>query len=79
MFQDFESYLRTEVDLVEDYIKLVLNEYNSCFITYGLQPDIYTFKDTSEALLNLLLLEYPKSSSEIVIEFDDITRKVNCL
>ena len=27
VFQDFESYLRTEVDLVEDDIKLVLNEY----------------------------------------------------
>ena len=28
VFQDFESYLRTEVDLVEDDIKLVLDEYN---------------------------------------------------
>ena len=27
IFQDFESYLRTEVDLVEDDIRLVLNEY----------------------------------------------------
>ena len=27
IFQDFESYLRTEVDLVEDDIKLVLDEY----------------------------------------------------
>ena len=28
VFQDFESYLRTEADLVEDDIKLVLDEYN---------------------------------------------------
>ena len=28
VFQDFESYLRTEVDLVEDDIKFVLDEYN---------------------------------------------------
>ena len=33
VFQDFESYLRTEVDSVEDNIKLVLDEYNSSFLT----------------------------------------------
>ena len=32
--QDFESYLRTEIDLVEDDIRLVLDEYNSSFIIY---------------------------------------------
>ena len=32
VFQDFESYLRTEVDLIEDDIKLILDEYNSSFI-----------------------------------------------
>ena len=26
VFQDFESFLRTQIDLVEDYIKLVLDE-----------------------------------------------------
>ena len=26
VFKDFESYLRTEIDLVEDDIKLVLDE-----------------------------------------------------
>ena len=40
VFQDFENYLRTEVDLVEDGIKLGLNEYNSSFFTYELQPGI---------------------------------------
>ena len=34
VFQDFESFLRTQIDLVEDDIKLVLDEYNSSFITY---------------------------------------------
>ena len=43
IFQDFESFLRTEVDLVEDDIGLVLNEDNSSFITYELQPSFYTF------------------------------------
>ena len=41
--QDFESYLRTEVDLIEDDVKLVLDEYNSSFITYEISPGIYTF------------------------------------
>ena len=44
VFQDFESYLRTEVDLIEDDFILVLDEYNSSFITYDLQPGIYTLK-----------------------------------
>ena len=50
VFQYFESYLRTEVDLIEDENKLVLKEYNSSFITYELSTIIYTFKDVSEAL-----------------------------
>ena len=75
VFQDFESYLRTEVDLIEDDIKLVLDEYNSSFITYELQPGIYTFKDISEALFNILQTEYPGPSNVIDIEYDDITMK----
>ena len=50
IFQDFESFLRTEVDLIEDDIKLVLDEYNSSFITYEIPPGIYTFNDTFEVL-----------------------------
>ena len=34
LLQDFESYLRTEVDLVEVDIKLVLDEYSSSFMTF---------------------------------------------
>ena len=69
------TYLRTEVDLIADDIKLALDEYNSSFITYELQPGIYTFKDISEALFTILQTEYPGPSNVIVIEFDDITRK----
>ena len=54
IFQDFESFVGTAVDLVEDDIRLVLDEYNSSFITYELEPGIYTFKDLSEALLKIL-------------------------
>ena len=40
IFQDFETYLRTEVGLVEDDIRLVLDGYNSIFITYEIQPGV---------------------------------------
>ena len=75
IFQDFESYLRTEFDSVQDDIKMVLDEYNSSFVTYELDPGIYTFKDISEALFKILQSEYPGPSNVINIEFDDITRK----
>ena len=75
VFQDFGSFLRTQIDLVEDDIKLVLDEYTSSFITYELEPGIYAFKDISDALFIILQLEYPGPSNAIVIEFDDITRK----
>ena len=75
VFQDFESYLRTEVDLVEDDIKLVLGEYNSSFITCELDPGIYTFKDISEALFNILQSDCPGDCNVIDIEYDDIKMK----
>ena len=45
IFQDFKSFLRTKIDRVEDEIRLILDEYNSNFITHELQPGIYTFHD----------------------------------
>ena len=75
VFQDFEGYLRTEVDLVEDDIKLVFDEYNSSFVTYEFSPGFYTFKDISEALFNILQSEYPEPSNVIDIEYDDIPMK----
>ena len=77
MIQDFEKFPRTAVDLVEDDIRLVLNEYNSSFVTYELEPGIYTFKANSETLFNILQPQYPASNSIIDIEFDDNTRKTN--
>ena len=79
IFQDFERFRRTEDDLIEDDIKLVLDEYNSSFITYEISPGIYTFKDISEILLNFLQSEYEGETKKIVIEFDDITRKTKLL
>ena len=54
MFQDFESFLRTEFELVEDDIRLVLEKYNSSFITYALEPGVYSFKGFSRGLSNIL-------------------------
>ena len=54
IIQGPESFLRTEIDLVEDDITLVLDEYNSSFDPYDLEPGIYTFKDLSEALFYTL-------------------------
>ena len=75
VFQDFESFLRSQIDLVESDIKLVLDEYNSNFNTYELTPGIYTFKDISEALYNVLQSEYPGPANVIDVEYDDITKK----
>ena len=79
VIQDFESYLRTEVDLNEDDIKLVLDEYNSSFLTYKLEPGIYSYKNISEAVFYILQSEYPQSNSEILIRHDDITRKTKLI
>ena len=75
VFQDFESFLRSQIDLIKDDIKLVLDEYNSSFITYELEPGIYNFKDISEALFNILQSEYLVPSNIIVIEYDNIKMK----
>ena len=74
-FQDFESFLRTEIDLIEDDVRLVLDEYNSSFITYELHPGMYTFKDISKSLSNIVQPEYELFNNSVDVEFDDITRK----
>ena len=75
VFQDFESFLRTQIDLVEGDINLVLDEYNSSFIFYEIEPGIYSYRDTSEALFNILQSKYQQSDSEILIRLDVVTRK----
>ena len=75
IFQDFESYLRTEVDFVEVDIRLVLDEFNSSLNIYELTPGFYTFIYLSETLFNILQTEIPGPSKVIDKEFDDLTRK----
>ena len=73
--QDFESFLRTEIDLVKNDSRLVLDDYKSNFITCELEPGIYIFKDLSEALFNILQQESEEFNNTVVIDFDDITKK----
>ena len=75
IFQYFESFLRTEIDLIKDDIRLVLDEFNSNFITCEVEPGIYTFKDLSESLSKILQPEYEGYHNAIDIEFDDISMK----
>ena len=75
VFQDFESFRRTEVDLVEDDKRLVLDEYISSFVTYDLEPGINTFKDISGDLLNIIQVDYPGYHNSIGVEIDGITLK----
>ena len=75
MFQDFQIFLRTDVDLVEDDIRLVLDEYKSNYFIYKLQPGINNFERISEAFLKILQPEYDGYHNTIDIEFDDITMK----
>ena len=75
VFQNFESFLRTQVDLVEDDIRLVLDEYNSSFITYELKPGLYIFKDISKALFNIIQPECDLYNNSIDIDYDHNTMK----
>ena len=75
VFQDFKSFLRKQVDLVEEDIRLVLDEFNSSFITYEFEPGIYNFKGISKAPFNILQPEYELYNNSIDIEYDDITMK----
>ena len=67
VFQDFESFLRTQIDLVEDESKLVLDENNSSFITYEILPVIYTFKDISEVIQTIFNQNIKGKSIKLVL------------
>ena len=75
VFLDFENYLRTVVDLAEDDIRVVLDEYNSNLITDEIKPGIYTFKDLSEVLTKISQFGFDGFNNSNNIEFNDITMK----
>ena len=69
IFQYFKSFFGTDVDLVENDIRLVLAEFNSSFMLYEIEPGIYTFKDLSKAVFNNFEPEYELFNNSIDIEF----------
>ena len=69
-FRDFESYLRLVIGLDEEDIQLILNEYNSHFITYELTPGIYTIQDISNAIQT-----FSGHEETIQLEYDDISMR----
>ena len=79
IFRVFKSSLRTESDLIEDDIRLVLDKYTSSFDTYELEPGIYIFKDLSKALLNILQTEYKLYNNSVDIQYDDIAMKTELI
>ena len=54
---------------------MVQDQNNSTFVTYEVSPGIYTFKDISEFILNILQAKYPGSSNVIVFDLDGISMK----
>ena len=74
LFRDFESYLRIVVGLEEDFIRLILKQYNEKFITYELDPGNYTIEDHKKAV-------YPLGDHEgtLQIEYDDLDKKIKLI
>ena len=52
-FRNFESYLRIVAGLDEDNIQMILEEFNSFFITHEIPPGIYTISDFSEVVYTM--------------------------
>ena len=74
LFRDFESYLRIVVGLDEENIQLILEEYNSHFITYEITPGIFTIQDISDAIQT-----FSGHKETIQLEYDDISMKTKII
>ena len=73
-FRDFESYLRIRVGLDEEDIQLILKENISHFITYELNPGIYTIQDISDVVHT-----FSVHTEIIEIEYNDISIKTKII
>ena len=73
-FRDFESYLRIVIGLEEDYIQLILKQFNEKLVTYEVDPSNYTIEDIQKAV-------YPLGDHEctLQIENDDLNKKVKLI
>ena len=70
LFLDFESYLRIVVGLDENDIQLILKQNNAKFVTYELDPGIYTNEDLQEAVYRL-----GDHEGTLQIGYDDLNKK----
>ena len=52
-FRDFGNCIRNVVGLHEVDIWLILEQYNSIFVTYEIAPGTYSFKDNSEVVYTM--------------------------
>ena len=75
----FDSFLRTEVDLVEDDIRLVLDEKISSFTAYEITPGIFNFKDLTEVLTKIPQLGFDGLNTSNIIEFNHISMKTKLI
>ena len=69
-FRDFESSHRIVVSSDEEYIQLILKQYNSNFVTYDLSPGIYTIEGIADVVYTM-----GDHEGSLQIAYDDITMK----
>ena len=76
VIQNFESFRRPKVDLVEDNIRLVLGQYKSSCVNVGILHSIYTLNHLSQIFIRNLQLEYDGDDNGINIEIDDLSMNI---
>ena len=54
IFQEFKIFLRTEIVLVDEGFRLIIDDYNSSFINYELEPGWNYL--TTDLILSLMKL-----------------------
>ena len=78
IIQGFESFLRTEIDLVGDDINLALDDnISGLTTTYEIEPGMCTSKDISEALFNILQTEYDFLTTMLILNLMILPCKLN--
>ena len=75
ILQGFKRFLRTEVVLVEDDIRLVLDKNSLNFITDEISPVNYAFNDRFKVPLSKMKFAFEGSNQWIELEFHDISMK----
>ena len=76
-FRDFENYLRLVVGLGEDDIQLILKHYNANFVTYDIDPGLYTIEDPQDSVY--LLGDREGTIQFEQIEHDDLNNKTKLI